>query len=77
MKWFHNWVTISGLRHEDYRGITLSMLERDLSKDQLKEFYRSLDLGFQELNLIVGELTPEGLQLKMYQTRFYQKLFLT
>jgi len=64
MKWFHNWVTISGLRHDNYRGITLSMLEKDLSKNQLKEFYRSLDLGFQELNLIIGELTPDRLAIK-------------
>jgi uncharacterized protein len=74
MKWFHNWVTISGLRHEDYRGITLSMLERDLSKDQLKEFYRSLDLGFQELNLIVGALTPERLAIKNVPNEVLSKI---
>lgn len=74
MKWFHNWVTISGLRHEDYRGITLSMLEKDLSKNQLKEFYRSLDLGFQELNLIVGELTPDRLAIKNVPNEVLSKI---
>jgi len=74
MKWFYNWVTISGLKHEDYRGITLSMLDKDLSKNKLREFYKSLDLGFQELNLIVGELTPERLSVKNVPNEIMTKI---
>lgn len=74
MKWFNNWVTISGLKHEDYRGITLDMLEKELSKSQLENFYRSLDLGFQELNLIVSELTPEKLALRKIPSDLLSKI---
>lgn len=74
MKWFHNWSTISGLKHEDYRGITLSMLEKELSKNQLKNFYKSLDLGFQEINLIVGEIAPDRLAFKNIPNEILSKI---
>jgi AAA15 family ATPase/GTPase len=51
IKWFNNWVTISGLSHDNYRGITFSLLDKRKSKERLLEFFKDLDLGFQELKL--------------------------
>lgn len=51
MKWFNNWVVISGLNHDDYRSLTFSLLEKNKSKEQLLAFYMNLDLGFLELKI--------------------------
>jgi len=51
IKWFNNWATISGLRHENYRGVTFSLLEKKKSKAKLLEFFKDLDLGFNEIKL--------------------------
>lgn len=51
IRWFNDWATISGLRHDNYRGITLSLLEKKKSKEKLLSFFKDLDLGFQELKL--------------------------
>ena len=51
IKWFHDWSTISGLSHDNYRGITFSLLEKERSKKQLLKFFNDLDLGFDELRL--------------------------
>ncbi len=51
IKWFNNWVTISGLRHENYRGVTFSLLEKKRSKAKLLDFFKDLDLGFEEIKL--------------------------
>jgi len=51
IKWFNNWVTISGLRHENYRGVTFSLLEKKNSKAKLLDFFKDLDLGFNEIKL--------------------------
>jgi len=51
IKWFNNWETISGLRHENYRGVTFSLLEKKKSKAELLDFFKDLDLGFNEIKL--------------------------
>ena len=51
IKWFNDWATISGLSHDNYRGVTLSLLEKKKSKEKLLNFFKDLDLGFQELKL--------------------------
>ena len=51
IKWFNDWATISGLSHDNYRGVTLSLLEKKNSKEKLLNFFKDLDLGFQELKL--------------------------
>ena len=51
IKWFNNWATISGLRHENYRGVTFSLLEKKSSKAKLLDFFKDLDLGFNEIKL--------------------------
>lgn len=50
IQWFNSWGTISGLSHEDYRGVTFSLLEKEESKGRLLEFFKDLDLGFEQLN---------------------------
>jgi len=51
IKWFNNWVTISGLSHDNYREITFSLLEKKHSKERLLDFFKDLDLGFDELKI--------------------------
>ena len=46
MKWFNNFITISGLKHERYKSVTFEMLEKEESKHLLQSFYNDLDLGF-------------------------------
>lgn len=47
--WFNNWETISGLSHDNYRGITFSLLDKEKSKERLLDFFKDLDLGFEQL----------------------------
>lgn len=49
IKWFNNWATISGLSHDNYRGITFSLLDKKKSKDRLLDFFKDLDLGFEQI----------------------------
>ncbi len=49
IKWFNNWGTISGLSHENYRGVTFSLLDNKISKDKLLDFFKDLDLGFEQI----------------------------
>ncbi len=49
MAWFNAWVTISGLSHDNYGNVTFSLLDDKKSKDRLLDFFKDLDLGFEEL----------------------------
>lgn len=49
MKWFNNFITISGLKHEGYKGLTLEMLENKQTQATLLSFCKILDLGFDDL----------------------------
>jgi AAA15 family ATPase/GTPase len=49
IKWFNNWGTISGLSHENYRGVTFSLLDDKKSKERLLDFFKDLDLGFEQI----------------------------
>lgn len=49
MKWFNNFITISGLKHEGYKGVTFGMLENQQTQNTLLDFYKKLDLGFDDL----------------------------
>lgn len=51
IKWFSNFITISGLSHERYKNVTFKMLEDENTKPQLIDFYKKLDLGFDEIDL--------------------------
>ncbi len=61
MKWLKNWVTISGLSHEDYRGVTYSLMEKEESRNKLIEFLNNLDLGFIEIKLKKEKFNPNHL----------------
>ncbi|MEE1896984.1 ATP-binding protein [Flavobacterium rakeshii] len=49
IQWFNDLGTISGLSHENYRGVTFSLLDVKKSKERLLDFFKDLDLGFQQL----------------------------
>ncbi len=51
MNWFKNFVTISGLSHERYTGITFSLLENEETKPALQAFFNNADLGFDSVKL--------------------------
>lgn len=51
MNWFNNFVTISGLSHERYTGITFSLLENEETKPVLQTFFNNADLGFDSVKL--------------------------
>jgi len=51
MKWFNNFITISGLSHEIYKAVTFQMLEKNESKHLLQSFYNDLDLGFDKVEI--------------------------
>jgi uncharacterized protein len=61
MKWFNNFITISGLRHEGYKGVTFGMLEDKKTRETLLNFYKKLDLGFDELTLSKKPFDPKEL----------------
>ncbi len=49
ISWFNNWETISGLSHDNYRGVTFALLDQKKSKERLLDFFKDLDLGFEQL----------------------------
>lgn len=49
MQWFNNFITISGLSHEGYKAVTFGMLENKKTQPLLLDFYKKLDLGFDDL----------------------------
>ncbi len=49
ISWFNNLGTISGLSHDNYRGITFSLLDQKKSRERLLDFFKNLDLGFEQL----------------------------
>ena len=74
LKWFNNWVIISGLIHDNYRGITLDMLEKEEFKKMLQDFYIKLDLGFHEINFTLSELTTEKLISKKFPEEIIKQI---
>lgn len=55
MKWFNNFITISGLSHEKYKAVTFQMLEKKESKQLLQSFFSDLDLGFNDLKIVKND----------------------
>jgi uncharacterized protein len=51
MRWFNNFITVSGLSHERYKGVTFEMLENKNTQHHLLDFYKKLDLGFDNISL--------------------------
>jgi AAA15 family ATPase/GTPase len=65
MAWFNNFVTISGLSHETYTGITFSLLDNDKTNHLLQDFYNTADLGFDKVKLIKKEFDATRLPKDM------------
>jgi len=61
MKWFNNFISISGLSHEGYKGVTFGMLENKQTRNTLLNFYKKLDLGFDEINISKKQFDPKEL----------------
>lgn len=51
MNWFNNFVTVSGLSHERYTGITFNLLDNEETKPAMQNFYNNADLGFDTVKL--------------------------
>ncbi len=49
ISWFNDLGTISGLSHDNYREVTFSLLDKNKSKERLLDFFKDLDLGFEQL----------------------------
>lgn len=61
MKWFNNFISISGLSHEGYKAVTFGMLENKQTRNTLLAFYKKLDLGFEEINISKKKFDPKEL----------------
>ncbi len=49
INWFNHLEIISGLSHDNYRDVTFSLLDKKKSKERLLDFFKDLDLGFDQL----------------------------
>jgi AAA15 family ATPase/GTPase len=65
MAWFNNFVTISGLSHENYTGVTFTLLDNDKTNHLLQDFYNTTDLGFDKVKLIKKEFDASRLPKDM------------
>lgn len=65
MQWFHNFITISGLSHEGYKSVTFSMLENKQTSSTLLNFYKKLDLGFDNISISKKPFDPKELPKDM------------
>ncbi len=72
MQWFNNFITISGLSHEGYKGITFGMLENKHTSPTLLNFYEKLDLGFDDINISKKPFGPKELPNDMPEGLFKQ-----
>ncbi len=61
MKFFRNFITISGLKHEGYKGVTFGMLEHKHTRNLLIDFYKKLDLGFEDIEIFKQQFDPKDL----------------
>ena len=61
MQWFNSFITVSGLSHEDYKGVTFSLLEDRKTRPLLLDFYKKLDLGFDDITTDKAPFDPKEL----------------
>jgi len=59
MNWFNNFITISGLTHENYELVTFKMLGKENTAKTLGSFYDQLDLGFEGLSIDKEKFSPK------------------
>lgn len=65
MLWFKNFITISGLAHEGYKGVTFGMLENKQTRPKLLNFYKKLDMGFDSISINKKPFNPKELPKDM------------
>ncbi len=65
MHWFNNFITISGLTHEGYKGVTFGMLEDKQTSSKLLDFYKKLDMGFDDISINKKPFDPRELPKDM------------
>ena len=65
MLWFSNFITISGLTHEGYKGVTFGMLENKQTSPKLLNFYKTLDMGFDNISVNKKPFDPKELPNEM------------
>jgi AAA15 family ATPase/GTPase len=65
MLWFNNFITISGLTHEGYKGVTFGMLENKKTSPKLLNFYKKLDMGFDDISINKKPFDPKELPKEM------------
>jgi len=61
MSWFNNFITISGLRYEGHKAVTFEMLENKQTSGRLLDFYKKLDLGFDDITISKEDFDPKEL----------------
>lgn len=67
MKWFSNFISISGLSHESYKDVTFDMLENKETKNELLDFYRKLDLGFDDINILKEKISQKEYSRNLFE----------
>lgn len=61
MKWFNRFITISGLSHEHYELATFKMFDKKIKQNPLIDFYKKLDLGFEDVMIERKKFDPKEL----------------
>lgn len=74
MQWFNNLITISDLSHEGCKGVTFGMPENKFISSTLLNFYKILDLGFDDISIRKKPLDPKGLPKNMPESLLKQLL---
>jgi len=72
MKWFNSFITISGLSHEGYKAVTFGMLENKETQNTLQDFYKKLDLGFDDIAISKKAFDPKELPNDMPESLLKQ-----
>lgn len=72
MRWFNNFITISGLSHERYKGVTFDMLENKHTQQLLLDFYKKVDLGFDDISISKMPFDPKELPNDLPESLFKQ-----
>ncbi len=65
IRWFNAFNAIDGLGHDNYRAVTFAMLEEKEYKGRLVEFYKDLDLGFDDIVIEKSPFDPARLPFKV------------
>jgi AAA15 family ATPase/GTPase len=51
MSWFNSFIIVSGLSHRNYESLTFKLLEDKATASSIIDFYKTLDLGFDDLKI--------------------------